>query len=201
MADFSHLRALNAVAYQALIDRGERPTDEMLLDGINGLEPPPFDRATMANLANELDPKSIRQRGRPLGDTLWRKVFAAELEAFDSTILPNLLRDTLIARLNDGKRYTDLDRGLPFYKQRQRRDRDMFIRGLYRRCYEILGEAPPFVHPVLGSLDEIVPSENMSRSTKALVMASVIIRDRLGFGPPSLGRMKNICSGKSFLKT
>jgi hypothetical protein len=112
----------------------------------------------------------------------------------DRDDVPPAFSKALGDRLTSGRRFREVDRGRPFYREAQRRRRNMFIRGVYRQIGELLGCAPTVEHPILGTID--VPAGDLTKSEKSLKMTADVLRNRLGEDPPSPRTMLNIITAK-----
>ena len=204
MADFSHLSKPDGNAIASYLARGNRLTDEMLNDVIDAFEPSlALDVNMTSALRRELDTKSKRKRGRPVGDVLVRRQIAIALaERFCADIPPQLVQ-ALIDRLESGVRYTDLSQDTVSYWKRQKRDQRMFIRGLYRDFYKRLDRKSDFQHPIFGAVKLPCDAARVSQSELALLVTQDIMRTRLGMLPQSIGTMRNIVADpwdKCFVK-
>lgn len=168
--------------------RRTKATDEMLFEALEQIHPPllsgPDDVGVRSILQGKRGPKP---KGTPGRHELSRRI--AELDRAD---VPRGYLDALAERIKHGKRYTEFDRCKADYRQRCRRNRDMFIRGIYRQLYALQTGKDTLEHPVLGSFE--VPMNIRTRSGRALAMTSRIMQERLRLDPPSRRRMMNIIS-------
>jgi hypothetical protein len=191
MPDFSYYSVVTAEMVGRYAAKGLRPTDEMLLAGLNSIKP---------SLLSFRDNEAVRavlshKRGRPTKSTTPREALAIRIECSTRANVPEAFKSALAGRMRRRKGFTDFERSLRAFKRLQRRKRDMFVDALYR---DIVGLLTPgtgsVVHPVLGELT--VPKEiARTRSQTALNMTHSIL---IGFGmyPPSESGMLNIVSNK-----
>lgn len=187
MADYSHIRWTTADTVARYCARGHRPTDEMLLEALELVDPPLVPTREWNAIQRELDPKQER-RGRPRADAVNLKALALTIEKHARADVPAEFVKALAHRLTVGLAYREVDRARRWALTKHHR-RDEFIRGLYHQFYELLGDAPTLDHPDLGVID--VPLRG-SRSEKALEMTAEVMRTRLGEDPPGTRTMLNI---------
>lgn len=196
--DFSHLANLNAIAYQCVLHRDERPTDEMLADGIAALSSPPLDSFFQRCLLRELDPTAPSMRGRPTPGAMTRKKLAAMIDALPDDAIPALLRAALLKRLNSGQIFTEQQRQAQADRLHSKRQRDMFIRGLYRDFSS--HKDGLLVHKILGPIDTSCAVETDPHHLQTVAIVAKFVRDQLGFTPPSPRRILNIIARKKISK-
>lgn len=195
--DFSYLSDLNAIAYENAISRGERVTDQMFTDALISIQPPPLDPASMTQLLTELDESKPRKNGRPNGNMAIRMQLALKLVGVPETVMPILLRDCLIARLQSRSRYTEIERYLPYLRRSDRQRRDMFIRGLHRDLKDMVRKRKPVVHEILGRIDESPALHFTAARDKTLAIVAELMRNRFDEKPPALSTMSNLLSKKT----
>lgn len=201
-ADFSYMFDWNALAYEYAISRGEPVTDQMMCDAVMHIQPPPLEPILMEQLLTELDESKRRKTGRPEGDKPIRIQLAGHLVDVPESMMPKLLRDCLIARLQSGLRCTESERSDAFKRRMAKLDRDMFIRGLYQDFLPIIQSGRQLVHEVLGPIDESCALESDSPSQKTLaIVADLMGNKKWGLHPPSMRRMQNIIYRKPKRKT
>jgi hypothetical protein len=201
MADYSYLSKPPMWSYLRYVRDGDRMTDEMLLAAVETLQPPLLSDADMLMLAKELGGGEQR-RGRPKGDILPRKRLAKLIAAIKRRDLPPEIQQLLIERLKSGRRFTEGDRGLPFYRASKRAQKHLFIRGIYRDVYALLDRKPPSIrHHILGEI--AVPSDwqSLPRHERALEITAMLLRERLRLAPPSTATLRNLVREKVKLKS
>lgn len=191
MPDFSHYSVVTAEMVGRYAAKGLRPTDEMLLAGLNSIKP---------SLLSVRDNEAVRavlshKRGRPTKSTTPREALAIRIECSTRANVPEAFKSALAGRIRRRKGFTDFERSLRAFKRLKRRKRDMFVDALY---HDIVGLLTPgkgsVIHPVLGALS--VPKEiARTRSEIALYMTRSILVE-FGMAPPSEARMLNIVSKK-----
>jgi hypothetical protein len=194
--DFSHYAKIGLDGFAVYLERGERLTDQMWLDVLRQIKPPLLSMQNMTQLVRELDPAQNRPRGRPKGKASVRTFLADRVVQVRRLDIPTPLLGGLVDRLRTGRRYSEFDRGLPIHRRIKSLKRISMIRGLYRQAYTLLNGKMEVEHPILGRSTLPNSAANLSRSERSLVLAQIWMRDVLRMDPPSIGRMRNLVSGR-----
>lgn len=200
--DFSNYR-LNPKTVVTAVSRGHRITDEDLLDVIERMRPGIYTDTELRCLRAILDPE-VESRGRKPADGPTRASLAVKLSSIDRDDIPKKFVVYVAERLHSGKKYTNADSNLAYYKKWRKHDRDMIMRGLYREfSARIFRSTKTVTHKVLGEFP--VPMPERPPSERALHLVQRILSDELGFDPPATGRMINIIAAdprrKRYAKT
>lgn len=186
---FSHYSAITAEMVARYCARGNQPTDEMLLEAFERIDPPLLPPGE----TNAIIAIIGRQRGRRPKSAPSATALAWCVGASNRTDIPKRYLKELAARLAKRKGLTDLNVAMRFQKKMDKNVRNTLIRGLYRDFYE-LQDGKGFVrHPILGRIDGRKIAG--SRSDRALDMTGTALR-RMAFDPPSVRTMRNIISGR-----
>jgi len=170
--------------------RGKQASDEMFLEAV---VPGLLLSDMQAVITKELDP-TMKRSGRPSGKKPSRHEGAGHIEQSDRTDLPSAFRETLVARLRSGKRFTDFDRAKPIHKHLEKRRWQETIKFVYRSLYDMIRVNEPTVwfEPV-GEIE--VPTGRFGRSQKAMMMTQDVLSG-LGMAPPTVPRMFSVMSEK-----
>lgn len=196
MADYSNLSKPPMWSYRRYVREGGRMTDEMLLAAVQTLKPPLLPDADMMLLARELD-GGLRRRGRPKGDLLPRKRIATMIATIRHRGLPSEIRQLLVERLASGRRFTEADRGLQFYRASKRANKRMLIRVIYRDVYALLDQRHSIIrHHIIGEIPVPREWQSLSRHERALQITAMILRDRMRLNPPSPVTLRNLVREK-----
>lgn len=190
MVDFSHMRidVVGIVADQ--LKAGKKATDERYLDAIEQIVPPLLPEEMMAELRRELSP-IISRRGRPRSAVPPLSQIADALRELQLPDEPQIVISGLVRRLETGGRYTKADRARAVHNCIERRKRGPVMRLLYDELTKYPGKGDCIDHPLWG---QWVVVDQGSRSDKALMVVQDIMRQRFGYAPPSIRRMRNIIS-------
>ncbi|MBC2667334.1 hypothetical protein H7F51_17585 [Novosphingobium flavum] len=192
-ADFSHLSATTADMVVGYKVRYGQPTDEMLLEAAERIDPPLMSPELMELLRTELDPARQR-RGRPRQGIRRAATLTDHLRELARTDIPPRFVELLIGRLTSGKGLREFTRALRAYRTISKLRRDNLIRGLYRIFYERLETATKghIEHAPLGKV--VIPAA-ANRSERALKMTAETMQ-RLMPPCPSEATIRNLVSGK-----
>lgn len=99
----------------------------------------------------------------------------------------------LSKRIASPKGFTQLDRDRQLNREWKRRDRNLMIRGLYRRFYVAIKNSPPTIHnETLGEIE--VPLQIKGRRQRAAKMTAEVLRKRLKMTAPSTDTIIKIAS-------
>ena len=126
--DFSHLMNTDAVAVAAYLRRHDKASDEMYLEALRQIDPPlELPEEMLTELTFSLTPGASR-RGRPKAGTPSLEEIAQALTRISRDDVPSPFLHGLAQRLRSGRRYTRLQRSVPFYCMMQKNERNMFMR-------------------------------------------------------------------------
>ena len=116
---------------------------------------------------------------------------AKQILSVDRKDVDDAFLTALADRVADASGPTQYQLAIKALRERQKRDRNMFIRGLYRELYEALKGRPDVIYyEPLGKL--IIPKNSGTRGDTAAEMTREIVRDRLKMHPPSLSTVRKI---------
>lgn len=190
MADFSHMRIDVVGIVVDRLEAGDKVTDERYLDAIEQIVPPLLPGAMMAELRRELSP-IISRRGRPRSGVPTLSQIVDALRELQLPDVPQIVVGGLVHRLESRKCYREAERALAVHNWIARRKRGPIIRLLYDEIIKISGDVDGVGHSQWG-LEAVC--DQGSRSDKALMVVQDIMRQRFGYAPPSIRRMRNIIS-------
>lgn len=190
MADFSHLAVITDDMVARYELRGGKASDEMLLEAFERIDPPLVDGNEYRFVAQVL----ARKPGRRYEITGSASDLAGRMRAIRRNDVHPAFVDTLARRLESDVAYSEFDRGWGLHKLLEKRKRENLIRGLYISLRDMQDGKDHIAHPILGRI--AVPQGVSARSDRALIMTQTVLRERLGYAPPSVGRIRNIVSGR-----
>lgn len=160
----------------------------MFVEALDIIEPPLLN----AELARPVLRILHRRRGRPPKGERSRVEIAKSILQINRPDVPRGFLGALADRLLLERGLKELDRAMPFHREREKRIRNDLMVGIYKDLYALLGDGRDVInHSVLGRID--VPTELQTRSERALEMTREQLSAR-GYDPPSTRRMFNIIS-------
>lgn len=187
MVRFGNLTPSSIDGYEARLHRGDPLTDQMLLDGLRGAQPP-LGTNLMQPLSAELDPKLRRKVGRPRRNILPRMELA---KALRDAALPPLFHNALVLRLTQGRRYTERERAFQCHHQMEKPKQRHVFPALYREFRELYRRGETIDHPIFGRIETgHVAGEPRHRAVA--ILTQQIARERLYLNRPSAGTIINI---------
>lgn len=170
----------------AYVAREKRPTDEMLLEAFERIDPPLLFEEETAAISSILG----RKRGRRPKSDFSIESLAGRIANSNRYDVPKPFLDALSQRLIKAKGLTRLAQGFRAQKKIDKLRRNDLICALYSEFWEIQDGKNFVVHPDFGRLDG--PETGCSRSERALFMTRNVMDKILGFDPPSTETMLNI---------
>ncbi len=188
-ADFSHYSLTDAQMVARYVSRGRRPTDEMLLEAFDRLNPLLLPDAEQRYVRTIL---SHKRGPRPRIEQS-KRALARKLELTKRSDAPPEYLKALSARLLKTRGLREYQRSVSFYWKHEQRTRDMFIRSLYRQFFKLDDGSEEIVHPITGRV--AVPQARKQKSKRTLAMVREVVGDRFGYFIPSDRRMMNIIAG------
>jgi hypothetical protein len=194
VANFSQYSAVTVPLVAAFIEGGRQPTDEMLLEAFERLDPPLLAEEPAAVVHAIL----TRKRGRRSKRFPPASEVAAMIAASERADVPRSFLDGLAARLKRGRGITNFERQLQAHIKAEKRTREMLIHGLFRDFENVESDGPSVDHPVLGRI-EIPPHDGTPRGRNAALVQHVLQNklarmDGSNFDPPSVGTILNTVS-------
>jgi hypothetical protein len=189
-ADYSHYREQfyrpETIARQQA--RGEEPSDQLLLEILVRIDPPLLSEKEIATVCAILR----RHRGRPPSRGVpSRRWLARQILSVSRTDVDPAFLNALADRVFRPSGQSDYQKAVTAMRERQKRDRNMFIRALYQEIYEALEGGPEVIfYEPLGELT--VPKNFGTRGDTAAEMTRDIVSNRLMMHPPAISTIRKI---------
>jgi hypothetical protein len=189
-ADYSHYREqfYRPETVARLQARGEEPSDRVLLEILSRLDPPLLGEKEIAAVRGILRRRPGRppSRGVPSRPWLARQILAVDRADVDGAFLKALADRVLNP---DGP--TEYKQAVAAIRGREKRDRNMFINGIYWEIYDALERKPRVIfYEPIGEL--IVPRGIGTRGDIAAEMVHDIVSNRLKMRAPAISTIRKI---------
>ena len=197
MVDFSNISVPTLAGIAIYARGGGELYDELLLEAVELIDPPLLPEEAMLALAGELDPKVSHSRGRPKQGALRSSRLLELVRSEDRPDVPQVILDTLMARLSSGRRHSYYDLMAPQTRHRRFDDRNFVIDQIYQFAFEALTIGPPYQHEILGELEFGEIDQSATRHDQALKVAQYVSRTRFGARPPGLRAIANLISRRN----